>query len=82
MQIMLTNTRLQAEVPGQKDRFLVFPFGLLWNEVTASNLLLVDMDGNVLKGEGQPEATAFWIHRCRSWTPPPDAQVHRGPQLM
>lgn len=21
-------------------------------------------DGNVIKGEGQPEATAFWIHRC------------------
>ncbi len=63
----LTKIRLQAEVPGQKDRFLVFPFGLLWNEVTASNLLLVDMDGNVLKGEGQPEATAFWIHRCAPW---------------
>ncbi|CAL5227973.1 g11022 [Coccomyxa viridis] len=56
------NNHLTAEVPGQKDRFLVFPFGLLWNEVTASNLLLVDMDGNVIRGNGHPEATAFWIH--------------------
>ena len=54
---------LQAEVPGHKDRFLVYPFGLLWNEVTASNLLLVDMEGKVISGHGQPEATAFWIHR-------------------
>ena len=33
-------------------------------QVTASNLLLVDMEGNVIKGNGHPEATAFWIHRC------------------
>ena len=41
----------------------MYPFGLLWNEVTASNLLLVDMEGKVISGHGQPEATAFWIHR-------------------
>lgn len=34
---------MQAEVPGHKDRFLVSPYGLLWNEVTASSLLVVDM---------------------------------------
>ena len=33
-------------------------------QVTASNLLLVDMEGNVIRGNGHPEATAFWIHRC------------------
>ena len=33
-------------------------------QVTASNLLLVDMEGNVIMGNGHPEATAFWIHRC------------------
>ena len=32
--------------------------------MTASNLLLVDMEGNVIRGNGNPEATAFWIHRC------------------
>ena len=41
----------------------MYPFGLLWNEVTASNLLLVDMEGKVISSHGQPEATAFWIHR-------------------
>ncbi|BDA46009.1 Putative aldolase class 2 protein PA3430 [Coccomyxa sp. Obi] len=71
------NNHLTAEVPGQKDHFLVFPFGLLWNEVTASNLLLVDMDGNVLKGKGQPEATAFWIHsRIHQLRPDTGAVFH------
>ena len=36
----------------------------MYVQVTASNLLLVDMEGNVIRGNGHPEATAFWIHRC------------------
>lgn len=56
------NNHLTATVPGMPGHFLVFPFGLLWSEVTASNLLLMDNKGNVVRGEGHPEATAFWIH--------------------
>lgn len=26
--------------------------------------MLVQQEGNVITGKGQPEATAFWIHRC------------------
>ena len=51
-------------VPGTSDRFLVIPYGLLWSEVTASNLLLIDEEGNVLEGEGEPDATAFFIHKA------------------
>ena len=29
-------------VPGTTDRFLCIPYGLLWDEVTASNLLMLD----------------------------------------
>ena len=36
------NNHLTAMVPGMPGHFLVFPFGLLWSEVTASNLLLMD----------------------------------------
>lgn len=53
---------LTASVPGHTDQFLIIAFGLLWNQVTASNLLTVDCEGKVLRGEGKPEATAFWIH--------------------
>lgn len=31
-----------------KDHFLLNPFGLLYHEVTASNLVKVDMDGTVV----------------------------------
>ena len=36
------NNHLTATVPGMPGHFLVFAFGLLWSEVTASNLLLMD----------------------------------------
>lgn len=49
-------------VPGRRDRFLLNAFGLHWSEVTASNLIAVDMDGRVVEGEGEAEATAAFIH--------------------
>jgi ribulose-5-phosphate 4-epimerase/fuculose-1-phosphate aldolase len=53
---------LSAMVPGRDDLFLVNPYGLAFSEVTASSLLVCDFDGHVVAGEGQPEATAFYIH--------------------
>jgi ribulose-5-phosphate 4-epimerase/fuculose-1-phosphate aldolase len=55
---------LTVMVPGTTDRFLCIPYGLLWTEVTASNLLLLDDAGNVLEGEGTIDATAFFIHKA------------------
>jgi ribulose-5-phosphate 4-epimerase/fuculose-1-phosphate aldolase len=43
-------------------RFLLNRYGLHWSEVTASNLLTLDPEGNVLEGEGEFEKTAFYIH--------------------
>lgn len=54
-------------VPGHDDLFLVNPFGLAFCEVTASSLLICNFNGQVVLGEGRPEATAFYIH----------AQLHR-----
>ncbi len=51
-----------AMVPGRDDLFLVNPYGLAFSEVTASSLLVCDFAGHVLEGDGQPEATAFFIH--------------------
>jgi ribulose-5-phosphate 4-epimerase/fuculose-1-phosphate aldolase len=42
--------------------FLVNPFGLHFSEICASNLLVCDFDGNVLRGEGEPAASARHIH--------------------
>ena len=48
-------------LPGGKG-FLLNRYGLHWSEVSASNLLTLDADGNVLEGEGEFEKTAFYIH--------------------
>jgi ribulose-5-phosphate 4-epimerase/fuculose-1-phosphate aldolase len=49
-------------VPGRDDLFLVNPYGWAFSEVTASRLLICDFEGNVVAGDGVPEATAFHIH--------------------
>lgn len=51
-----------AVVPGHDDLFFVNPYGYAFSEITASRLLVCDVDGHVVDGEGQPEATAFYIH--------------------
>lgn len=49
-------------IPGRTGRFLVKPHGVLMSEVSASNLIVVDGDGNTLEGEGFVETTALNIH--------------------
>ena len=44
------------------DKFLINPFGWHWSEITASSLVLCDVDGTVLEGSETVEATAFCIH--------------------
>lgn len=41
-------THLSARVPGSDDQFLINPFGMLYEELTASSLVKVDGDGNIL----------------------------------
>ena len=53
---------LSFVVPGRDDLFLVNPYGWAFSEVTASKLLICDFEGNVVAGNGVPEATAFYIH--------------------
>lgn len=49
-------------VAGAPNRFLVNPHGILWSDMQASDLLLVDADGTVIEGSSAPEETAFHIH--------------------
>jgi ribulose-5-phosphate 4-epimerase/fuculose-1-phosphate aldolase len=42
----LINTRITARVPGRDDHFLINPYGLLFEEVTASSLVKIDAEGN------------------------------------
>jgi ribulose-5-phosphate 4-epimerase/fuculose-1-phosphate aldolase len=61
----LIYTHFSARVPGSED-FLVNPYGLMFDEITASNLVKVDPHGKVLDdptGLGYNEA-GFVIHGC------------------
>lgn len=44
------------------NRFLINPYGWHWSEITASSLVLCDIEGKVLEGENRVEETAFFIH--------------------
>lgn len=44
------------------EHFLVNPFGLHFSEITASNLVVCDFNGNVVRGEGEPSPSAYHIH--------------------
>ena len=39
---------ISARIPGPDHHFLLNPFGLYWDEVTASNLVKIDLEGNIL----------------------------------
>ncbi len=44
----LVFTHISARVPGQHDEFLINPYGLMFDEITASSLIKVDAAGNKL----------------------------------
>ena len=50
----LIYTHLSARLPEAPDRYLFIPFGMLFEEVTASNLIEVDIAGKDLSGSGKP----------------------------
>ncbi|MBX2823466.1 MAG: class II aldolase/adducin family protein [Gammaproteobacteria bacterium] len=45
-----------------EERYLINPYGVHWSEMTPEKLLLIDGDGQVLKGQGVVEDTARFIH--------------------
>lgn len=66
-----------ALVPGHPDLFFVNRLGWAFEEATASSLLICDFEGNVVAGDGMPEATAFFIHaRLHKMAPRVGAAFH------
>jgi ribulose-5-phosphate 4-epimerase/fuculose-1-phosphate aldolase len=61
----LIYTHFSARVPGTED-FLINPYGMMFDEITASMLVKIDWDGSILDdplGMGVNEA-GFVIHSC------------------
>lgn len=51
-----------VELPDASGRFLLNPRGLLWREVGADDIVMVDPQGQVLAGRHPVEPTAMFIH--------------------
>jgi ribulose-5-phosphate 4-epimerase/fuculose-1-phosphate aldolase len=59
----LVATHISARVPGENDAFLINDFGLMFDEITASSLVKVNLEGEVLApAGGQVNPAGFTIH--------------------
>ncbi len=55
-------THITARVPGEPEHYFINPYGLLFDEITASSLLKVDWEGNVLEGDHPYNEAGHLIH--------------------
>lgn len=45
----LIYTHISARIPGPEHHFLINPYGMLFEEITASSLVKIDLDGKILQ---------------------------------
>jgi ribulose-5-phosphate 4-epimerase/fuculose-1-phosphate aldolase len=56
-------THITARVPGGDEHFLINPYGMMFDEITASSLVKIDLNGKVVLDNGYPVNPAgFTIH--------------------
>jgi ribulose-5-phosphate 4-epimerase/fuculose-1-phosphate aldolase len=67
----LVYNHISARVPGEEGHFLLNAYGMTYDEVTASSLVKVDFDGNIVQDSG----TGYGINRAGFVI---HAAVHRG----
>ena len=60
----MTGTHISARVPGEPDAFLLNPYGMFFNEITASSLIKVNFDGEQLTKDTEYSVipAGFTIH--------------------
>lgn len=56
-------THISARIPGPEHHFLINPYGLLFDEITASSLVKIDLDGKAIEpGPYAVNPAGFTIH--------------------
>ena len=60
----LVFTHVSARVPGRHDRFLINPYGWMFDEITASSLVAIDLQGRKLDPDAEADINpaGFLIH--------------------
>ncbi|MGA2777186.1 MAG: class II aldolase/adducin family protein [Steroidobacteraceae bacterium] len=61
----LVFTHISARVPGPEHHFLINPYGMMFEEITASSLVKIDLAGNKIMDSPHPiNPAGFTIHSC------------------
>ncbi len=71
----LIYNHISARVPGPEHHFLINPYGLFYDEVTASNLVKIDLAGNVVGHSDYPVNPAGFVIHSAIHAARPDAAV-------
>jgi ribulose-5-phosphate 4-epimerase/fuculose-1-phosphate aldolase len=58
----LLQTHISARIPGEPDAFLINRFGEMFEEIDASGLVKMDLDGNVIGDPARFNQAEFTIH--------------------
>ncbi len=70
----LVYTHISARVPGPEEHFLLNPLGFMFNEVTASNLVKIDLEGNNVGASPHPVNKAGFVIHSAVHAARPDVQ--------
>ncbi|MBV9432096.1 MAG: class II aldolase/adducin family protein, partial [Hyphomicrobiales bacterium] len=69
--------------PGDPPLFIINPRGFRFEELTASSLIVCDLDGRVVRGTGELRKVAFHIHaRIHLRNPAAACVLHVHPQYL
>jgi ribulose-5-phosphate 4-epimerase/fuculose-1-phosphate aldolase len=72
-----------AMIPGEAPLFVINPRGYLFQELRASDLIVCDLEGRVLRGSGELRKVAFHIHaRIHLANPKAAVVMHVHPQHL
>ena len=69
----LIYTHISARVPGREHHFLINPYGLRFDEVTASSLVKIDVDGNPVGPQAHAANKAGFVIHSAIHAARPDA---------
>jgi ribulose-5-phosphate 4-epimerase/fuculose-1-phosphate aldolase len=67
-------THITARVPGGDEHFLINPYGMLFDEISASSLVKIDLEGRVMLENGYPVNPAGFVIHSAVHEARPDVQ--------
>ena len=78
-ELIYNHITMRVPGPGSAAHFLINPFGLMYHEVTASNLVKIDLDGNIIGDSAWPVNPAGFVIHSHSRKPADGPLCHAHP---